>query len=142
MSEFQTPQPTAPQGGKPGKLQAVVIMTLIDGIVNIIYGLILAVSMLIGALGTFGITCLCIPAGLYAVVVGVLEIIAATKLLPEPPKAQEFPKYLAIMQIINAVSLNVLSVVTGILALVFANDPEVVAYFQGAAPASPGLESW
>jgi hypothetical protein len=142
MSEFQTPQPATPQKSRPGKLQAVVIMTLIDGILNILYGLILAVTMGIGAIGTLGITCLCVPAGIYAVVVGVLEILAATKLMPEPPKVQEFPKYVAVMQIINIISGNVFSAVVGILALVFGNDPEVVAYFQGAAPAAPGLESW
>jgi hypothetical protein len=110
-------------------------MTLIDGILNVLYGPILAVSMGILALGTV-ITCLCIPAGIYAIVVGVLEIIAATKLLPEPAKTNEFPKYLAIMQIINIISLNAFSTVTGILALVFANDPEVVSYFA-SVPAEP-----
>lgn len=131
---------SAPRGGKPGKVQALAIMTLIDGILNVLYGLILAVSMLIGALGTVGITCLCVPAGIYAIVVGILEIIAAAKLLPEPAKVKEFPKYLAIMQIINIISGNVFSTVTGILALVFANDPEVVAYFASIELAPPEPE--
>lgn len=135
MSEYQA-ESFAPQGGKPGKVQALAIMTLIDGILNALYGLILAVTMAISAIGTFGITCLCVPAGIYAVVVGVLEIIAATKLLPEPTKIKEFPKYLAIMQIINIISGNVFSTVTGVLALVFANDPEVVSYFA-SVPAEP-----
>jgi len=134
MSEYQAPS-SVPQGGKPGKVQALAIMTLIDGILNVLYGPILAVSMGILALGTV-ITCLCIPAGIYAIVVGVLEIIAATKLLPEPAKTNEFPKYLAIMQIINIISLNAFSTVTGILALVFANDPEVISYFA-SVPVEP-----
>ncbi len=134
MSEYQAPSSVS-QGGKPGKVQALAIMTLIDGILNVLYGPILAVSMGILALGTV-ITCLCIPAGIYAIVVGVLEIIAATKLLPEPAKTNEFPKYLAIMQIINIISLNAFSTVTGILALVFANDPEVISYFA-SVPAEP-----
>ncbi|MFN2272964.1 MAG: hypothetical protein ACK2US_19140 [Anaerolineae bacterium] len=139
MSEYQAAPPTS-QGGKPGKVQAIAIMTLIDGILNALYGLVLAVSMGISAIGTFGITCLCVPAGIYAVVVGVLEIIAAIKLLPEPTTVKEFPKYLAIMQIVNVISLNVLSPVTGILALVFADDPEVVSYFA-SVPVEPPAES-
>ena len=35
MSEYQA-APPASQGGKPGKVQALAIMTLIDGILNII----------------------------------------------------------------------------------------------------------
>jgi hypothetical protein len=135
MSEYPTGS-TVPPTAKPGKVQALVIMTLIDGILNVLYGLILAVSMGIGAIGTFGVTCLCVPAGIYAVVVGVLEIINATRLLPEPPQTNEFPQYLAIMQIVNVISGNIFSTVTGILALVFANDPEVVAYFA-SVPVEP-----
>jgi hypothetical protein len=115
-------------------------MTLIDGILNTLYGLILAVSMGISAIGTFGITCLCVPAGIYAVVVGVFEIIAALKLLPEPTTINEFPKYLAIMQIVNIITMNVFSTVTGILALVFANDPEVVSYFASVPVEPPPAE--
>jgi hypothetical protein len=57
--------------------------------------------------------------------------------MPEPPKTNEFPKYLAIMQIINIVCGGILSIVTGILALVFANDPEVMSYFANVEPQQP-----
>lgn len=132
MSEYQAP-PIAPLEGRPGKVQAIAIMTLIDGILNILVGIGWGIGILGTVLATFGlgfIALLCCPVGIYAVVVGVLEILFAAKLLPDPPKVREFAKYVAIMQIVNIVSLNVLSPVTGILALVFANDPEVMAYFQ------------
>ena len=125
---------SVPQGGKPGKVQALAIMTLIDGILNIVvigFGWLLGI--LGGIVGTAGLgffVLICCPIPIYAIVLGILEIIAATKLLPEPAKTNEFPQYLAIMQIINVISGGMLSIVTGILALVFANDPEVVAYFQ------------
>ena len=111
-------------------------MTLIDGILNIVvvslgWGLGIF-SVVLGTVGAAFPVLICCPVPIYALVLGILEIIAATKLLPEPAKTKEFPKYLAIMQIINILSGGILSIVTGILALVFANDPEVVAYFQSA----------
>jgi hypothetical protein len=134
-----------PQEGKPGKVQALAIMTLIDGIINIVMlGLGWGVGILLSIVGTAGLgifMLVCCPVAIYAIVLGILEIITAIKLLPEPAKIQEFPKYLAIMQIINIISGGLLSIVTGILALVFANDPEVVAYFQSIeiAPSEPEL---
>jgi hypothetical protein len=136
---------SAPLRGKPGKVQALAIMTLIDGILNIVVvGLGWILGIIGGIVGTAGVgffILVCCPVPIYAIVLGILEIIAATKLLPEPAKVQEFPKYLAIMQIINIISGSILSIVTGILALVFANDPEVVAYFQSVeiVPAEPEL---
>jgi hypothetical protein len=43
-------------------------------------------------------------------------------------------QYLAIMQIVNIVCGGVISLVTGILSLVFYNDPQVRAYFAHIAP--------
>ncbi|MFL7791123.1 MAG: hypothetical protein AB8I69_03205 [Anaerolineae bacterium] len=143
MSEYQAAPPTS-QGGKPGKVQALAIMTLIDGILNIvIVGFGWGLGILSVVLGTAGIgfpMLLCCPVPIYAIVLGILEIILAAKLLPEPAKVKEFPKYLAVMQIINVISGAILSIVTGILALVFANDPEVVSYFA-SIPAEPPAES-
>jgi hypothetical protein len=143
MSEYQAVPPTS-QGGKPGKVQALAIMTLIDGILNIIIvGFGWGLGILSVVLGTAGIgfpILVCCPVPIYAIVLGILEIIVAAKLLPEPAKAKEFPKYLAIMQIINVISGGILSIVTGILALVFANDPEVVSYFA-SVPVEPPAES-
>jgi hypothetical protein len=129
MSEYPAESP-APQGGKPGKVQAIAIITLIDGILNVLYGLFLVVFMgFLGGAGSGGILCLCIPGGIYAVVVGILEIIGGAQLMPERTKLRAIPKYIAIMQIVNIISGNVISLVAGILALVFSNDPEVVSYF-------------
>jgi hypothetical protein len=142
MSENPAASPI-PQRGKPGKVQALAIMTLIDGILNIVvigfgWGLVILGSAFTGV-GL--IMLLCCPLPIYAIVLGILEIIAATQLLPEPAKVKEFPKYLAIMQIINVISGGIFSIVIGILALVFANDPEVVAYLQSVeiAPSEPEL---
>jgi hypothetical protein len=133
----------ATAGTKPGKVQAVAIMTLIDGILNILIALMWAVGIITGVVGTLGLgffLLICCVVPIYTVVVGIFEIIFAAKLLPEPPKTNEFSKPVAIMQIVNVLSFNLLSVVTGILALVFANDPEVVAYF--ATVPAPEVETY
>jgi hypothetical protein len=146
MSEYQTPQRAAPQYTglrKPGKVQAVAIMNLIDGILDVLYGLFLVVFMgFLGGIGSAGILCLCIPGGIYALMVGILEIISGAQLMSTPPKVQGIPKYVAIMQIVNIVSGNIFSLVIGILTLVFSGDPEVVAYFQSTGVFAPGLDSW
>ena len=129
MSEYEAITPV----GKPGKVQAVAIMTLIDGILNIIVAISWGLLIIGGIVGTLGLgffLLFCCPIPIYAVVVGVMEIIYATQIMPEPPTTREFPQYLAIMQIVNILSGNILSIVTGILALVFAKDPEVIAYFE------------
>ena len=66
---------------------------------------------------------------IYGIVTGILAIIYGAKLLPEPPKARQPSKSVAIMQIINIINMSVTSLVTGILALVFYEEPEVKAYF-------------
>ena len=138
MSEYQAPVAST----KPGKVQAIAIMTLIDGILSILIALMWGASIIGGVVGTLGMgffLLLCCPVPIYGIVIGIMEIVFAAKLLPEPPKTNEFSKTVAIMQIVNILSFNVLSVVTGILALVFANDPEVVAYFA-TVPAPPEVE--
>jgi uncharacterized membrane protein HdeD (DUF308 family) len=124
MSEHQTPQYSMPRS-KPGMLQAIAILCLVDGILNIILGLILVVSLLA--------TIVCWPIGAYPIAVGVLEIIYAAQLLPEPANVRKPAQYLAIMQIVNILCGSVVSLVTGILSLVFYNDPQVRAYFARIA---------
>lgn len=109
---------------KPGEVTAIAIMTLISGILNITLGLGLIVTFTLGI-----VTIICIPLALYPIILGILEIIYAAKLLPNPPKPVEPAQYLAIMQIIDIVFGNVISLAAGILALVFYSDQKVKAYF-------------
>ena len=104
---------------KPGQLQAISIYTLIMGIINIVFGILWCLSII-------GI----IP-GIYSIVTGILEIIYASKILPTPIKIGQPAKYVAIMEIVNIISFNVLSLAAGILSLVFYNDNQVRAYFNG-----------
>ncbi len=110
---------TAPR--KPDKVQAIAIMSLVDGILNMIW----AVALIMGICTA--------PLGVYAAVVGVMAIVYASNLLSSRPRGVEPNKTLAIMQIANIVSGNVISLVIGILALVFYNDPEVEDYYRQVA---------
>lgn len=103
---------------KPGMVQAIAIMMLVDGILNCLWGLMLFFTI-IG-----------IPVAIYSIIVGILELINSSKLLPDPIKISKPPKYIAVLQIINIVSSNVIALVVGILSLVFYNDSNVKAYFE------------
>lgn len=114
---------------KPGKAQAIAIMTLVNGIINVLWAIGLAFSFLIGAFGTFGFTLCCVPISIYTLVVGIIEIISGVKLLGNPPRRFDV-KTIAILEIINILSLAAPSLVIGILNLVFYNEPEVKVYID------------
>jgi hypothetical protein len=119
------PVPVSLQGGKPGKLTAVAVVTLAAGVLNCLAGL-------VWILGCW--TIICTP---FCITLGVFEILYAVKLLAEPVKVRELSRTMAVVQIVAIILLNPVSVTAGILSLVFAEDPEVKAYFaaQGGIPA-------
>lgn len=118
-------RPSYTPGTKPGKLQAIAILCLIGGILNILWSITVTCSAIASIMGV-----ILLPITLYPLVLGVFELIYASELLPDPPKARNPATYLAVMQILNIITGNLLSVIIGILSLVFYNDPEVKAYFN------------
>ncbi len=127
---------TAPaMAQKPGMVTALSIMTLVNGILNILYGLGVTVSVVVG---TFGIGLLfCAPFTILPAVLGIFEIIYAAKLLPDPPQPVRPNQTIAILEICCIIAGGFISAVVGIVALVFYNDPGVRAYFAriNGAPA-------
>lgn len=116
----------APVGlGKPGKVQSIAILCLIDGILNLLWGLSLTCSAIASLIGI-----LLLPLTIYPIILGILEIIYASQLLPDAPKVQKPAQYLAIMQIVNIITGDIISVVIGIISLIFYSDTEVQAYFN------------
>jgi len=111
------PQPIAAVSEKPSQLQTLGILTLISGILN----------CLIGVSWAFTIIWL-LPAA-FSIVLGILEIIYATKLMADPVRTDRIAKHIAIMQIVNIINGAILAVVVGILALVWTNEPKVKEYF-------------
>ena len=126
---------TAP-GQKPGMVTAITIMTLVNGILNIMWGAGVSFGMLAGL-----VTIICIPITILPAVLGIFEIIYAAKLLATPPQPVQPSQTIAVLEICAIVAGNVISLIVGILALVFYNDPSVRAYFawlnSGGPPAQP-----
>jgi hypothetical protein len=127
MTQLPTvPAPAAPAlPPKPGYVQAIAIMCLVDGILSIIGGLMMTLIYICGL-----ITICCAPIAIYSIVLGILEIVYATRILPDPILATRPATYLAVMQIVNIINCDLVSATIGILSLVFYNDPKVKDYFR------------
>ena len=126
VTPYVPPQPPPSGSGKPGMVQAIAIMTLINGILNILYGLSVTAAIV---LGTLFIGIICAPVTILPVVLGIFEIIYATKLIANPPQPVKQSQAIAILEIVAVVSGNIISAVVGVLALVFYADANVKAYF-------------
>ncbi len=126
------PVPPMPMASTtPGKVQAVAILTLISGITNILWMLILGITV---SISTLGVGCLGFPFYVAPIVLGVFEILYAVKLLPEPIKPAKPSQTIAILEICCILTGNLIAVAAGIVALVMYSDPEVKAYFHAHQP--------
>jgi hypothetical protein len=68
--------------------------------------------------------------GVYAAVLGVLELVYASKLLADPIRVSKPARYIAIMEIAGIAVSNWLTLITGIVALNTYSKSEVVAFFR------------
>ena len=115
----------SPYGDSPGLVKTIAVMTLINGIVNIFWGLIATVTV------TASIVLICLaPLAILPTILGIFEIIYAAKLLTDPPQPVQPSTTIAILEILCVLTGNVFSMIVGILALVFYNDPQVRDYFN------------
>ena len=116
---------------RPGKLQAIAIMTLVGGILATLFSIFWILYGLLIALATMGIGCICLIGPIFQLVAGILCIIQGSKLLgknPDPHYAKT--KKTAIMQIICIICFDWINMVLGIINLVFLNDEQVKAYIR------------
>ncbi len=111
---------------KPGMLTALSIMTLVNGILNIMWGLGATLAV---AVGTFGLGLLCAPITILPSILGIFEIIYAARLMATPPQPVRPNQTIAILEICCIVAGGVISAAVGIVALIFYNDPAVQGYF-------------
>jgi hypothetical protein len=127
MTDIQ-PVPVGPQPGlqKPGMVTAIGVMTLVNGILNILYGAVVTLSI---AVVTVGIGLLCAPLTILPAILGIFEIIYASQILANPPRRVQPSQVIAILEVCCIAVGDVTSMIVGILALVFYNDPAVKAYF-------------
>ena len=114
----------SPYGDSPGLVKTIAVLTLINGIVNIFWGLIATVTV------TASIVLICLaPLAILPTVLGIFEIIYAAKLLTSPPQPVLPSNTIAVLEILCILTGNVFSMIVGILALIFYNDPQVKEYF-------------
>jgi hypothetical protein len=101
--------------GPPGKVQAIGIMTLVGGIMALVY-------CLSWGLATLGFW---IP-WIYSLVLGIMAIMKGSQMLgSNPAPAFASAKTIAIMQIVNIINCDMVNLTLGIITLVFLKDPEV-----------------
>lgn len=124
---------------KPTLVHVIAWMTLVSGIVNLIWGVAAAGTVLSTVIGI-----VCVPFAILPTVLGIFEIIYAAKLMSTPPQPVLPSTNIAVLEIVCIVVGNVFSVVVGVLALVFYNDIAVREYFaklngtlMPAAPVPP-----
>lgn len=111
---------------RPGKVQAIAIMTLVNGILNVLWGLGLTASV---ALGTLGVGLLCAPVTILPTVLGIFEIIGGSKLMGTPPRKFNV-QTIAILEIAAIIAGDGISLIVGILNLIFYNEPETKQYID------------
>jgi len=116
----------SPYGDNPGLVKTIAVMTLVNGIFNILWGLGVTAGVV---LGTFFIGLICAPVTILPTILGIFEMIYALKLLANPPQPVQPSTSIAILEILCILAGNVFSMIVGILALVFYNDPQVKEYF-------------
>jgi hypothetical protein len=127
------PENPIPVLEKPSQVQTLGILTLISGIVNIVYTLTMIGVLIFNAIITLGIGLigfLCLPIFLLPAALGVFEIIYGIKLMANPMKPVLPNKTIAILEICMIIGLQVFGPVVGILALVYYDDQKVKDFFS------------
>ena len=125
------PPASGPTRGANQKVTAIAGMTLAGGIWALLVALGMAGYGLLAGIATFGLGCLILIPAAYSLVLGVMATMKGARLLGSQPQAEEPPKTIAIMQIVNVVCGDFVNVVLGILTLVFLSEPEVNSFYQG-----------
>jgi hypothetical protein len=105
---------------KPGKVQAIGIMSLVGGI--------LAILLAIGLGAGTGSFCCLWPGTYYSLVFGIIAVVRASAILGARAHLQIPPTGLAIMHMVNIINLDVANLVLGIIIMIFCNDEEVREY--------------
>jgi hypothetical protein len=120
---YETPSGYPPPAGQqPGKVQAIAIMTIVGGC--------MAFMSVFASIGLASACCVPILFVPYNITLGVLALVKGIQLVNDREGLQSPPTAVAIMMIINIISLDVVNLVMGILILVFLSDPEVKRFYR------------
>jgi hypothetical protein len=120
---------------RPNLITVIAAMTLASGIVNVIWGIVASH----GAISSF-IGIVCVPFTILPTVLGIFEILYASRLFNTPVQPARPSSAIAAFEIASILAGNAFALVVGILSLVFYSDLTVKRYFDEingmAAPAS------
>jgi DNA-directed RNA polymerase subunit RPC12/RpoP len=127
-----TPGAAAPPAaaGRPGKVTAIGIMTLVGGIVAGLVSITWFIYGLFFGLATLGIGFLLFLPATYSLILAVIATVKGILLLTARPQQRSGPLVTAILQIVNIITCDGANVIMGILILVFLSDPNVKAYYR------------
>ncbi|HCP48078.1 MAG TPA: hypothetical protein DIU15_18715 [Deltaproteobacteria bacterium] len=123
----EAPQPSIP---KPGKVQAIGIMHLVSGILNLLWSVGYILNGLVVGIGTLGLGLICCCPVVLLIPTAILEIISAIKHLKEPPEGLEPQPLVSYLEIACILCCNWITMTVGIVGLVFLQDEEVKAYYR------------
>jgi hypothetical protein len=114
----------------PGKVQAIGVMHLIGGILNLMLALFWGIYGAATGVLTFGIGLfLCCPVFIL-LPVGIMEIVSGAKHLSSNHTGLRAPKMVAFGEISSILGCSTFSMIFGIVTLVFLSDPEVAEYYE------------
>jgi hypothetical protein len=119
------PAPQTP--AKTGKVDFITIALLISGVLNIVGGLTGSFGLLLSIIGI-----ICMPLTAAIVVLGIFEVLYASRLLTTPARNLRYNNLqtLAYLEIASILLGNVVTLVAGIVNVVFLNDTEVKRYLE------------
>lgn len=119
-------------GEKPGKVQAIAVLTLVGGIWAALHALGALLYIVLVGLGTFGIGCIALPLLALPVATAILGITKGIRLLGAEAQSEKPPKGFAILQICDILLCDVINCGCGIASLVLQDDSEVKRFFKHA----------
>lgn len=130
---YQNQQPPA-YNEKPGQITAMAILMLLSGLTDVGLFFMWGILIITGGIATIGIGLLCLPFALPPLALAIFEFIYGAKLLSEKPATMKSYKTMAILEIVSILFGNVVGLVTGILILVWLNDPRIADWFNRNNP--------
>lgn len=106
---------------------------LVSGILNVLAGLIITGTVVVGTIG-FGL--LCAPLTILPAILGIFEIVIGSKMMSATGHVRgQTVQLITIFEIVSVLWGNAVSLVLGILGLVFYNSEEVRAYYSSVESA-------
>mgnify|MGYP007059575169 CR=1 FL=1 len=109
---------------KPGRVQLIAIIYLVDAFLNIGWGVTIILGLFSSVIGF-----LCFPLGFYPMAVGMLEFVYAIMLLGDPVRLDKAPYMVSVLQLTTLVVLDPIGLVLGVFTLLLYNSRKVKEYF-------------